>query len=398
MQLYLLLLTTVALVTRDATAASSGCTYYQDVVPGQTYEVKPSYSGDYPAGADCSWTAVTTSNSKFILTCNVFNLPKTTNCAEDRFSVSPSGDSSMTDAHVYCGTGTFTVQSTTNRILMTLTAPYSSKGGNFKCSLTTTTPPTQAPAMCDCGWKKEPRIVNGHETGVNEYPMMAALIDFQIRELFCGTTIIARRYTMSAAHCLLNKQTDMTGVLVGDHDISTGTETNSAKILRTERFQAHPSYNSATQENDIAIIRVTTDIVFSLQVGPACLPFRFPTTSVGTVVNVLGWGTLEYTGAKSDRLMETQLDIVDTSRCQQTFGSKVSTTNQLCTYRSGTDACQADSGGPLLWMGPGDRVQVLGVISYSKGCATQYPGVNTRVFPYLSWIMSVTPDAQYCVR
>ena len=38
--------------------------------------------------------------------------------------------------------------------------------------------------------------------------------------------------------------------------------------------------------------------------------------------------------------MGTQLDIVDISRCQQVFGSEVSTTNQLCTYRSGTDACQ----------------------------------------------------------
>jgi hypothetical protein len=71
---------------------------------------------------------------------------------------------------------------------------------------------------------------------------------------------------------------------------STGTETNSAKLLRTESFKAHPLYNSATQENDIAVIRVTEDIVFSLEVGPACLPFRYPTTSVGAVVDVLGKG------------------------------------------------------------------------------------------------------------
>ena len=70
---------------------------------------------------------------------------------------------------------------------------------------------------------RQPRIVNGHETGVNEYPMMAGLVDSQTRQLFCGTTVIARRYTLSAAHCLLNRQTALTGVLVGEHDISTGT-------------------------------------------------------------------------------------------------------------------------------------------------------------------------------
>jgi hypothetical protein len=70
--------------------------------------------------------------------------------------------------------------------------------------------------------------------------------------------------------------------------LSTGAETNSAKLLKTESFQAHPAYNTMTQQNDIAVIRVAEDIVFTLQVGPACLPFRFPTTSVGTVVDVLG--------------------------------------------------------------------------------------------------------------
>jgi trypsin len=70
---------------------------------------------------------------------------------------------------------------------------------------------------------RQARIVNGKETGVNEFPMMAALIDFQLRDLFCGTTVIASRYCLSAAHCLLNRQIALTGVLIGDHDIYTGT-------------------------------------------------------------------------------------------------------------------------------------------------------------------------------
>lgn len=399
MRLYLLLLTTGALVIEGALGASDGCNYYQEVAAGLTFQIfSPNYPLKYPSGVDCRWEAVAPANSKLILKCSNFSLPQSNNCVDDRFRVSPTGDASLSDAHVYCGTGTFSLESTNNRMLMTLTAPYFSQGGVFLCSLTATVPTTPIPPTCDCGLKKQSRIVNGHETGVNEYPMMAALVDAQIKDIFCGATVIARRYCLTAAHCLLNRPTTYTGVLVGDHDIRSGTETNSAKLLRAESFQAHPDYNSATQQNDIAVVRVAEDIVFSPEVGPACLPFRFPTTSVGTVVEVLGWGTLEYTGAKSDKLMGTQLDVVNISRCQQTFGSKVSTTNQLCTYRTGTDACQADSGGPLLWQGPGARLQLLGVVSYGKSCAAQYPGVNTRVSPYINWILSVTPDAQYCVR
>jgi len=81
MQLHLLLLTTVALVIRDAAAASSNCNYYQDVAAGQTFQVfSPNYVSNYPAGADCRWEAVAPSNSKLTLTCNEFNLPKVSEC------------------------------------------------------------------------------------------------------------------------------------------------------------------------------------------------------------------------------------------------------------------------------------------------------------------------------
>lgn len=64
--------------------------------------------------------------------------------------------------------------------------------------------------------------MGGIETKVNEYPMMAALIDSQIRDLFCGATIIASRYALSAAHCTKEKQPFYTGLLVGDHNVSSG--------------------------------------------------------------------------------------------------------------------------------------------------------------------------------
>lgn len=398
MRVYLLLLTTGALVMGGASGASAGCVYSKEFAAGQTFQVlSPNYPNNYSKGVDCLWEAVAPSNSKLTLSCSIFSLPYSTNCIEDRFSVSLSGDSSMSDAHLYCGTGSFSTQSTNNRLAMKLTAMFYSSGGKFSCSVTASVPTTPQPSTCDCGWKNEPRIVNGYETGVNEYPMMAGLVDFQLGDVVCGTTIISNRYCLSAAHCLLNRQTVYTGVLVGDHDISTGAETNSAKLLRVESFLAHPLYNSLTQENDIAVIRVAEDIVFSLQVGPACLPFRNTAAPVGSVVEVLGWGLTEFTGEKSNKLLGTELYVTDISRCQKAFGSKVSSTKHLCTYKSGTDACKADSGGPVLWMGASNRLQLVGVISYSKGCASEYPGVNTHVNPYIDWIRSVTPGAQYCV-
>lgn len=82
---------------------------------------------------------------------------------------------------------------------------------------------------------------------------------------------------------------------------------------------------------------------------------------------------------------------MSTEECNATIPDPV-TYDQICTYAPNRDACQSDSGGPLLWQDANTRrLQLVGVISYGIGCATSRPAVNTRVTSYLTWIISVTP-------
>jgi secreted trypsin-like serine protease len=55
-----------------------------------------------------------------------------------------------------------------------------------------------------------------------------------------------------------------------------------------------------------------------------------------------------------------------------------------------TDACQNDSGGPLVCL-DGDKQPVLvGIVSFGKGCARpNYPGVYSNVASYTEWIHQV---------
>jgi hypothetical protein len=76
MRVYLLLLTTGALVMGGAPGASAACGYYKEVTAGQTFQVSsPNYPDNYPKGVECLWEFVAPSNSKFTLSCSVFSLP-----------------------------------------------------------------------------------------------------------------------------------------------------------------------------------------------------------------------------------------------------------------------------------------------------------------------------------
>ena len=58
------------------------------------------------------------------------------------------------------------------------------------------------------------------------------------------------------------------------------------------------------------------------------------------------------------------------------------TANCLKTFKGTTDACQADSGGPMAC-----NSKLCGVVSFGDGCAKPgYPGVYVNVPHYRRWI------------
>lgn len=61
------------------------------------------------------------------------------------------------------------------------------------------------------------------ETGVNEFPWMAGLVDARRGAVIvCGASIISPRFVLTADHCLGALTLAQTGVVVGEHNVSTG--------------------------------------------------------------------------------------------------------------------------------------------------------------------------------
>lgn len=57
---------------------------------------------------------------------------------------------------------------------------------------------------------------------VNEFPMTAGLVAIHTRIIFCGATIIDKSFAITAAHCVVNRNVNNWGLLVGDHNYKTG--------------------------------------------------------------------------------------------------------------------------------------------------------------------------------
>lgn len=90
----------------------------------------------------------------------------------------------------------------------------------------------------------------------------------------------------------------------------------------------------------------------------------------------------------SEQLRHVQIWTVNQAVCRSRYARiGAITDNMLCSGWldvGGRDQCQGDSGGPLL-----HNNVIVGVSSWGQGCADKnFPGVNTRVSRYSSWIQS----------
>ena len=57
---------------------------------------------------------------------------------------------------------------------------------------------------CKCAIERSSRIVGGTEVApANKYPWMVAVVD-SLGGQFCGGTLVASKYVISAAHCMFN--------------------------------------------------------------------------------------------------------------------------------------------------------------------------------------------------
>uniref|UniRef100_A0A8C3VJD6 Transmembrane protease serine n=1 Tax=Catagonus wagneri TaxID=51154 RepID=A0A8C3VJD6_9CETA len=244
-------------------------------------------------------------------------------------------------------------------------------------------------SCCGLGRESPPveRIADGSVAKKADWPWQASLQVDGVH--FCGASLIGEEWLLTAAHCFDVYKNPKLWMA------SFGT-TLSPPLMRREvqSIIIHENYAAHKRDDDIAVVKLSTPVLFSEDVHRVCLPDATFEALPKSKVFVTGWGALKANGPFPNTLREVEVEIISNDICNRVsvYGGAVSS-RMICAgfLRGKLDACEGDSGGPLVIARDRNIWYLIGIVSWGMDCGKENkPGVYTKVTGYRDWIKSKT--------
>lgn len=239
-----------------------------------------------------------------------------------------------------------------------------------------------------------PRVLNGAPS-TDSTPWMVSLQTYNDTGNVghvCGGTLIGPDTVLTAAHCVqdLIGTPEQMEAFIGSNRLSAPGER-----ITVSGIIVNSAYDNLTFKNDLALVKLAQP--------SRVTEFPTPVTAAemsgltNTLLRLYGWGVI-YSDipVRPDQLQQVDLPLIDDVQCAERLGLDFDPNSMLCagTLASGLleddgrDACEGDSGGPLISYIDG-QPRIVGVVSWGFACgSSKVWGVYTRVATFGDWINS----------
>jgi len=258
-------------------------------------------------------------------------------------------------------------------------------------------------------------IINGELASTTTYPWVVFFRD-EFGEQYCGGSLIAPTWILSAGHCFLNPEgtapdletAARSTVVLGSDTVSPLGE--NAIVGQIGQIIIHPNYqpdfetSPNSEDFDLALVEITA----AVDLQPVSLPVADTVVPAGTTALVLGWGTTRVdenneSADPSNELLQAQQAIVSGDACAAIYGDRI-TGNMICAggldAADTTDTCQGDSGGPLVIVTAFANVQVgassFGGTETGPTCGEAgTPGVYANIAALTDFVSGTVAEANF---
>ncbi|XP_320258.4 uncharacterized protein LOC1280411 [Anopheles gambiae] len=250
-----------------------------------------------------------------------------------------------------------------------------------------------------CGRRKvktQYYIHNGVDARAGHWPWHATI--YHKNKYACGGSIIDESTILTASHCVYLDSGVISKTRVSVHvgRINLNESSEHTQTFDVRDIIVHPGFSKRSIINDIALIKLSSNITMTKYVQPVCLWTMDSKldTIMGRNGTIVGFGSNEH-NVVSDQLKQALIGVMDPLTCIATdrnvFGTHL-TSDMFCGKgQTGVSACNGDSGGGMFFETNG-KWYVRGLVSFSpeRGnttlCDPLKPTAYTDVAKYLNWI------------